>query len=65
MPINTLQKTTIRLAVTILAVTSCDCSVKSEWIKLIQTETSLHYYLDKSDNKPHDGILYKKNVFSL
>lgn len=64
MPINTLQKTTIRWAVIILAVTSSACSVKSEWIKLIQTETSVHYYLEKSDNKPHDGILYNR-MFSL
>ena len=59
---NTIKKTVSKLAITLLAITANACSAKSEWIKVIQTETSVHYYLDKSDNVPHDDILYTSMI---
>lgn len=59
---NTIKNTVIKLAITLLAITATACSAKSEWIKVIQTETSVHYYLDKSDNVPHDDILYTSMI---
>jgi len=59
---NTIKKTIIKLVISVLVVISSVCSAKSEWIKIIQTETSVHYYLDESDNEPHDHILYTSMI---
>ena len=62
MTTNTIKKIVTKLAITLLAITATACSAKSEWVKVIQTETSVHYYLDKSDNEPHDDILYTSMI---
>ncbi len=64
MTINTIQNITIKVALILLAITCTACSTKPAWVKLIQTETSVHYFMDKPDNKPREGILYT-GVFSL
>ena len=64
MTIKIKQKAT-NLIFLILVVISCsDCLAKAECLKIIQTENSLHYYFNKPDNKPHEGIIYTR-IFSL